>query len=165
MRKKTNKKRPANNTRNNNNELWRQFRIPLVFLLIGCLIIIAYLSIRYTTYDYNIQMRIVAVVPAIVGMIIISGEYFLSFNEKLKERRNNNEYFRTGWIKTVLILSFICIIAEAGVALFFGLFVDRNGNVLRFLADSSYSGLLIFILNIITSISVIIIQRYPLKNR
>lgn len=156
MGKKPIKKKAATNTQ----KLMKQLCISLVGLFIGSLVIIAFLSIRYKIYDYNIPMRIVAVLPAIIGTIIISTEYLFKFNRKFTD--NDIKYLKRGWKTSVLILLIISIVVETSIALLLGLLVDRNGNVLRFLADSSYSGLFVYILNIITSISVIFIQRAPL---
>ena len=155
------KKQKMNKPKTKTEKLMHQLYLSLVGLFIGSMIIIVFLSIRYKTYDYNIPMRIIAVIPAIIGTIIISMEYFFNFNRKFTE--NDIRYLKRGWKTGALILLIISILVETGIAFLLGLFIDRNGNVLRFLIDSSYSGLFVYMINIITSISVIFIQRAPLS--
>lgn len=156
MGKKSKRRSPSANSK----RIYKQFGFSLIGLIAGCAIILIVLSIRYKVYDYNYIMRILALTPCFLGSIIISLEYFFNFSTKFT--KNDISYLKREWKKTARRLGLCVAIIETIISVLLGLIFDRNGNMLRFLIDSSYSGLFVFIVNILSSFSVLLIQRLPL---
>lgn len=138
----------------------QQLIISAVCLVVLSLSIFLFLTFYYKSYDYNLTMRFLAIVPCVIGSIIISLEYITKFNEHYTKK--DVLYLRQGgWQKTALVLFIVVFIIEVLAALVLGLCFDRNNNMLRFLLDSSHSGLIVIIANIVTSLVVMLVQRIP----
>lgn len=157
------RKKRRHSTGSVSDKLYAQLKISIVALLIGCLIVVLLLSVKYKVYDYNIPMRILAITPSLFGATIITAEYILIFSRKCTQ--NEVSYLKRGWKKPAIKLIVITYALEILISLVLGLLFDRNNNMLRFILDNRYSGIIVLIANMVLSTSVLLIQRFPLVRR